>query len=110
MRGLVSCVLMVLFAYGVVMPWFTVLWVWMSFAGAQLAVAEKQVPSMPHNDLWRHGGNSLRGQRPWSVSPPCACPGCQYHFTEFDIPLRLSYFSASVSVAALHLNVKLYDV
>lgn len=33
--------------------------------------------------------------------------GYQYHCTALLIPLRLSYFKASVSVEALHLKVKL---
>ena len=36
-------------------------------------------------------------------------PG-QYHWTALLMPLRLSYFSASVSVDALQRKVKLYDV
>ena len=34
----------------------------------------------------------------------------QYHWTALLMPLRLSYFSASVSVEALQRKVKLYDV
>ena len=34
----------------------------------------------------------------------------QYHWTALLMPLRLSYFSASVSVDALQRKVKLYDV
>ena len=54
----------------------------------------------------QRGGLCLLRTYPTS---PCAFPG-QYHWTALLMPLRLSYFSASVSVEALQRKVKLYDV